>query len=106
MTAPTVINIRDAPVDWQKDPKFVYIGRFHRSWRYGIIPKSKWHNPFKGSRGMALLMFHDYLASTPELTDNIEQLEGKTLVCWCKPLPCHGDILKELYESRGRGQDP
>ena len=25
-----------------------------------------------------------------------------TLVCWCKPLPCHGDVLKEMIEERCR----
>lgn len=24
---------------------------------------------------------------------------GKDLVCWCKPEPCHGDILKNMFEG-------
>jgi hypothetical protein len=27
---------------------------------------------------------------------SIEPLRGKTLGCWCKPLPCHGDVIVEL----------
>ena len=23
-----------------------------------------------------------------------------TLICWCKPLACHGDIIKEMIEER------
>jgi Domain of unknown function (DUF4326) len=26
----------------------------------------------------------------------LPELRGKTLVCWCAPLPCHGDVLVEL----------
>lgn len=28
-----------------------------------------------------------------------EQLRGKNLVCWCKPLPCHGDVLLTIANS-------
>ncbi len=27
---------------------------------------------------------------------NLEELREKDLVCWCAPLPCHGDLLLEL----------
>ena len=25
--------------------------------------------------------------------ENVSKLKGKTLVCFCKPAPCHGDVL-------------
>ena len=28
------------------------------------------------------------------------ELEGKELGCWCKPSPCHGDILIKLFKER------
>jgi hypothetical protein len=30
----------------------------------------------------------------------LEPLRGKVLGCWCKPLPCHGDVIVELLEAR------
>ena len=27
------------------------------------------------------------------------ELKGKTLGCWCKPYPCHGDVLAELADK-------
>jgi hypothetical protein len=26
-------------------------------------------------------------------------LKGKVLGCWCKPMPCHGDILLQLLKE-------
>ncbi len=37
--------------------------------------------------------------SVPRLRDLLEALgepRGKALGCWCKPEPCHGDVLVEL----------
>ena len=28
------------------------------------------------------------------------ELEGKEIGCWCKPSPCHGDILIKLFKER------
>ena len=30
----------------------------------------------------------------------MEGKEGKELGCWCKPSPCHGDILIKLFKER------
>jgi Domain of unknown function (DUF4326) len=27
------------------------------------------------------------------------ELKNKTLGCWCKPLPCHGNFLAELADA-------
>jgi hypothetical protein len=29
----------------------------------------------------------------------IGALRGKTLGCWCRPLPCHGDVLIRLVNE-------
>ncbi|MGA9841048.1 MAG: DUF4326 domain-containing protein [Nitrososphaeraceae archaeon] len=31
-----------------------------------------------------------------ELMNQLPELKGKVLGCWCAPLPCHGDTLAEL----------
>lgn len=33
---------------------------------------------------------------TPPTMEQIKELKGKTLGCWCAPLACHGDVLSEL----------
>lgn len=30
------------------------------------------------------------------LLDELKTNECLTLICWCKPLNCHGDVIKEL----------
>ena len=96
----SVINIRDAPNGWQNDPRYVYIGRYHRSSKYGSLPQSKWHNPFSGDRNLSILKYRSYVRKMPHLLRDIGELDGKILVCWCKPLPCHGDVLIELLEQK------
>jgi hypothetical protein len=69
---------------------------------------SKWRNPFqinkkaqdqRKERQRVLIEFKKYLFNQPELLKQIPiELKGKTLGCWCKPLPCHGDLLAELAD--------
>ena len=33
------------------------------------------------------------------LLDQLHELKNKLLGCWCKPLPCHGDVLVELVNQ-------
>lgn len=72
----------------------VYIGR-----------GSKWGNPFiigkHGNREEVIAKYEKYIRSNPELIAALPELEGKTLVCFCKPLPCHGDVLIKLLEEKG-----
>lgn len=64
----------------------VYIGR-----------PSKWGNPFvlgrDGNRDEVIRKYEAWIATTD--LDPTE-LRGKDLVCWCAPLPCHGDVLLRL----------
>ncbi len=99
----TIVNIKHCP---DFNPKLnkndVYIGRFHRS-KYGFYPWSKWHNPFKlgvdGDREAIIDMYRSYILSNPGLMSSLHELKDKRLGCWCKPEPCHGDILIELVDQ-------
>lgn len=82
-------------VHCKRDPYDVYIGR-----------PSKWGNPYSHKDGTlakfkvasvdeAISSYRDYLLESP-LKDDLEELRGKTLGCWCAPNPCHGDVLVEL----------
>jgi hypothetical protein len=80
----------------------VYIGRqvSRGGWN---LPTSKWANPFTvakaGSVEKAVALFEAYLSKNQELMASIGELRGKVLGCWCKPGPCHGDILAKLANS-------
>lgn len=99
---PTIINIHSAPSGWQDNPGFVYIGRYNS--RYGL-QRSIWHNPHSmkalahlplnaGEKRVNVInKYASYLEYNADLLQQIPQLSGKTLVCWCKPHGCHGDIL-------------
>ncbi len=80
-----VVNLRKEKYD-------VYIGR-----------GSKWGNPFKigkdGNREEVIAKYEKYIMNSPYLIISLKELKNKTLGCFCKPLPCHGDILIKLVNS-------
>ena len=84
----------------------VYIGRANR--RYGL-PESKWNNPYRirkqGKRDEVIAKFREYLLGNARLMAELHELRGRDLVCWCAPLPCHGDVLLELANSPTTGGD-
>ena len=80
----------------------VYIGR-----------GSKWGNPFRmcidGTREEVIIKYYQWLKgqisspngkSPPKLEDAVQELKGKVLGCFCKPLACHGDILVEVLNRK------
>lgn len=80
-------------VHCKKEPYDVYIGR-----------PSKWGNPFliaeDGNREEVIEKYRKWIVNQPFLMNSLHELEGKTLGCWCKPKPCHGDVLIHLVEER------
>lgn len=75
----------------------VYIGR-----------PGPWGNPFShlpcsaarfrvSSRAEAIAAYERWLLAQPELVERVRrELRGKVLGCWCRPLPCHGDVLARI----------
>lgn len=88
---PKVLNMRTDQIP--KDA--VYVGR-----------PTKWGNPFiigkDGTREEVIDKYADWLddmilnQNKVDLADVLDELQGKDLVCWCAPLPCHADVLLEL----------
>ena len=76
-------------VHCKKEPFDIYIGR-----------PSKWGNPFvigkDGSRKEVVDKYEAWLKNQPDLMNNLHELKGKTLACWCSPQACHGDVLLRL----------
>jgi hypothetical protein len=92
-----VINMRDLK-EWTADT--VYIGRAGKGF------EGEYGNPFRVgvlSRERVLNAFEAYarerIAAEPEFAAKVLALKGKTLVCFCAPLPCHGDVLLKLADE-------
>lgn len=95
--------------EWMGDQNNIYIGRggivFIDKQRF---PKedSIWCNPYKinseNNREKVLKLYEKYIREKikkENLNSKLLELKGKNLGCWCKPEPCHGDILVKLIEE-------
>jgi len=74
----------------------VYIGRACNRGGWDL-PQSKWHNTFKGEN--AIVLYEQYIRASP-LMNEIEELRGKRIGCWCFPSPCHGNVLVKILTER------
>ena len=65
----------------------IYVGR-----------PTKWRNRYvigrDGTRDEVIKKYEQWLRSKSGL--DVTELRGKDLVCWCKPLACHADVLMKL----------
>lgn len=95
-------------------PNEVYIGRprdnckfhFGNPFSHKINSKATHQLP----EGLVLSAFEswlkkeNYLEIEPERRDwilkNLNSLKNKTLVCWCKPKRCHGDVYVKMLEGQ------
>jgi len=73
----------------------VYIGR-----------GSVWGNRFvigvDGDRAEVIKKYREEFREKmgdPGWRREVEKLEGKCLMCFCSPLACHGDVIKEWLEE-------
>lgn len=109
--SPEVINIRKKELnklgyrdfeEWAtSNVNHLYIGRNMNYYVRGTY-KSKWHNPFsvkKYGLQKSLELFEEYISKNIDLMNNLHELDGKILGCWCKPEQCHGDILIKLWRK-------
>ena len=86
-------------VNKYRDDFDVYIGR-----------GSKWGNPYShlpssytgvikvDTREEAIEKFEIYLLTNENLMNDLGELKGKRLGCFCKPKACHGDVLAKYAE--------
>lgn len=89
-----VVNLRKKPYD-------VYIGR-----------KGKGHDGYFGNpfsvrqygpeQAMARFIqyFEDRVERDSKFRNEVLKLQGKTLGCFCKPGPCHGDVIARWLNDR------
>jgi hypothetical protein len=62
---------------------------------------SRFGNPYKlgvdGNLAEVTRLYVNYLLANPALIENIKKnLKGKSLACWCRPSPCHAELLLKL----------
>ena len=71
-----------------------------------IDRRTKWRNPFKlgadGDREQVIALYRADLwrrIREGEVSlEELAELNGCWLACWCEPLPCHGDVLARAAE--------
>lgn len=71
----------------------IYIGR-----------PSKWGNPFAigkdGTREEVIAKYRAWIMQKPEMIEAARrELAGKSLICFCAPMACHGDVLVEVANA-------
>lgn len=105
----TVVNIYKISDDWLSNPEFVYIGRRGRTFncRFGnpiVIGRACQICDERHTLGrQTLVCYETYLRRRLETDESFKRdflkLRGKTLVCFCKPKPCHGDVIIKVLEE-------
>jgi hypothetical protein len=90
-------------VHCKKEPYDVYIGR-----------PSKWSNPYThlplelthakyqvNTRQESIDSYREWITNGEgkHLLEDLHELDGKILGCWCSPKSCHGDVLVELINE-------
>lgn len=107
-----LVNVRSFPlVDRRRvlPDNVVYIGR--AAPRVGLRA-SPWANPYKLTdprwadqpdwfrTSLVLGEYHRWMEGRIEAGElDPEDLRGRTLACWCPPLPCHGAVILAWLEE-------
>ena len=85
-----MVNIREINL---RDPDVTRIDRL-----------SKWGNPYvvgvDGTRAEVIEAYRGWISGRSGLLEDLGELDGKRLACWCAPRACHGDVLVELLAER------
>ena len=89
-----VVNRRMRGFVWREgDVDISRAGEFGNRYRIGI----------DGDREKVVMLYEVWCLERGERDrewrEKVKWLYGKRLVCWCKPLDCHGDVLLELSEK-------
>jgi len=95
VSRPRVANLRHEELG-----DAVYVGRASPS---RGLTGSAFANPYRigqdGDRAEVIELYRDWLLGRPELLGRLRELRGRRLACWCRPLPCHADVLAELVDA-------
>lgn len=85
-------EVKTTVVHCDEDEEHTYIGR-----------PTKWGNPFvlgkDGTRKEVIDKYRAWIATQPKLLNDLKELKGQKLGCWCAPKLCHGHVLAELADK-------
>lgn len=91
-------------VHCKTEPYQVYVGRgskFGNPYTHKYGTSAPW---VVDDRETAIRLYEEWLRAQPELMAAVKQeLKGKVLGCWCKPLDCHGDVLLKIANEEEDG---
>lgn len=108
MDATKVVNIRIHSYH-DRDPRYIYIGRptlygnhftHHRMLKDLIIVPSQ-EDAVIAFREWLYGWKYTHLEQTRriKILQNLKELEGKLLGCYCEPGPCHGNVYIDMLEG-------
>ena len=89
-----VVNIRRKK-GRKRPPCYVYCGR-------GSPFGNPYHIGVDGDRNQVIEKYKKYFYNrlkNPDFKDKVLYLKDKTLGCYCHPLKCHCDIIKEYLNN-------
>ena len=89
-------------LSWVESSDNVYID--HKNATYNL-ERSKWANPFTiGASDYTLedsmKYYETHIRSNAELFNNLNEIEGKQLGCFCLPSQCHGNVSIKFYLNK------
>lgn len=107
-----MIEVKNGKRDGFIGANKIYIGRANKRYK---LPESPLKNPFQigkdGTREEVVEKFRRYLwkhcqqgdksevyRELQAIAQRVKQGEKVELCCWCKPLSCHGDVVKRCLE--------
>jgi hypothetical protein len=96
-------------INLYKEPYDVYIGRAgkNKDGYFGnpisigkkCIVCENIHHESGSTLDCYKIYFEERIENDPDFKYKALQLKGKTLGCFCKPKPCHGDIIVDYIEN-------
>jgi hypothetical protein len=79
------------------------VGRQSRPGRRYIGRPDVLGNPFvigrDATRAEVIAKYRRWAPTQPRIMAALPELVRKDLICWCAPLPCHGDALQEMVRQ-------
>ena len=93
--------------DWVNEEDNIYIGARLKKYVKNSKPQNQWaiswleYRRYEGNitDEEYMRLYEEYVRNM--WWDRLEELNGKTLGCWCEnPHSCHGKILRKLFKER------
>jgi hypothetical protein len=101
MVVTTIVNLQ--MVKGVRPRYDIYIGR-ELNYPKATFPLSKWHNPYpyKKYGDRCIDLYEEDIRGRPDLLEDLDELVGKTLGCWCRGRygVCHGQVLLKLLNEK------